>query len=113
VKGDTRQWAYTGPVAIDLSAQLASLTSLSASIPRTRTDASPRQTQHLLQAFTGFTAFLTSHAYGLASGGTRALFSGDVRLTPEAEEVRREIRALKGLVLNRYALQESWMTPRL
>jgi hypothetical protein len=94
-------WVYTALPPAGPSPQLVSLTSLSAALPRARADASPRRTQHLLQALAGLTGFLTSHVYGLASGGPRTPFGGDVRLTPEAEDVRREIRALKGLVLNR------------
>jgi hypothetical protein len=55
-------------------------------------------TRGLFQALTDLTAFITSHVYELS--GPRGMY-GQVTMHPEAEEVRKEIRVLKGMVLNR------------
>jgi hypothetical protein len=91
------RWSYQAPTAPHPSSVLTSLTALSSSIPKSPEDRA--STRGLFQTLTDLTAFLTSHAYGL-SKTSRGTF-GDVRMSPEAEEVRKEIRALKGLVLNR------------
>lgn len=71
----------------------------------------PRQSwkpkyQHMLQTLTDLTGYLTTQTYTLPSGG----FSGygvagytksSTLATPQQEELRKEIRALKGLVLSR------------
>jgi hypothetical protein len=61
----------------------------------------------MLQTLTDFTGYLTTQTYILPSGG----FSGygvtgytttSALATPQQEEIRKDIRALKGLVLSRY-----------
>lgn len=62
--------------------------------------------QHMLQTLTDLTGYLTTQTYILPAGG----FSGyggtgyttnSTLATPQQEEIRKEIRALKGLVLSR------------
>jgi hypothetical protein len=80
---------------------LTSLTSLHAATTQSRP--TPGRFQHTLQAFADFTGELTAQVYALPSYAVnRPMFGGETKLPPEADEVRREIRALKGLVLNRY-----------
>ncbi|KAF8529112.1 hypothetical protein BU17DRAFT_80297 [Hysterangium stoloniferum] len=59
--------------------------------------------QHTFKSLTDFTAFLSKETFDLYGNslGFRHAFSGARNLSPAQEDVRREIRALKGLVLNR------------
>jgi hypothetical protein len=58
--------------------------------------------QHTLQALIDFTGYLTTKTYALASAIHRLPGTVQSSTTPIEEEVRTEIKALKGLVLNRY-----------
>jgi hypothetical protein len=60
--------------------------------------------QHTLQALIDFTGYLTTKTYALASTIHRLPGTAPSSATPIEEEVRMEIKALKGLVLNRYVL---------
>jgi hypothetical protein len=59
--------------------------------------------QHTLQSLIDFTGYLTTKTYALASAMHRLPGSTPSSATAiEEEEIRMEIKALKGLVLNRY-----------
>lgn len=58
--------------------------------------------QHTLEALIDFTGFLTTKTYALASAMHRLPGTAASPMPIEEEEVRMEIRALKGLVLNRW-----------
>jgi hypothetical protein len=62
--------------------------------------------QHTLQALIDFTGYLTTKTYALASAIHRLPGTVQSSTTPIEEEVRTEIKALKGLVLNRYVFTE-------
>ncbi|KAI0254855.1 hypothetical protein BJV78DRAFT_1183304 [Lactifluus subvellereus] len=57
--------------------------------------------QHTLQALIDFTGYLTTKTYALAATIHRLPGTASPSATPIEEEVRMEIKALKGLVLNR------------
>jgi hypothetical protein len=70
--------------------------------------------QHTLQAFIDFTGYLTTKTYALASAMHRLPGATPSPATTgiEEEEIRMEIKALKGLVLNR-SVSLSFYTHRL
>ncbi|KAI0650553.1 hypothetical protein C8Q79DRAFT_944226 [Trametes meyenii] len=100
-------WTYTAPSPPAPPALLTSLTSLSAALPAPAPATNPPQPkfQHTFQALSDLTGYITTQTYaaplGLRAPGVGVGVGLNVPLSPEAEEVRREIRALKGLVLNR------------
>jgi hypothetical protein len=59
--------------------------------------------QHTLQALSDFTGYITTQLYALPSTSSyRGLgYNAGSTLGSDEEELRKEIRALKGLVLNR------------
>lgn len=64
--------------------------------------------QHTLQALIDFTGYLTTKTYTLASAMHRLPGTTSSPATGiEEEEIRMEIKALKGLVLNRFVLTHS------
>ncbi|KAH7930680.1 hypothetical protein BV22DRAFT_46754 [Leucogyrophana mollusca] len=95
-------WTYV-PLPIPTEPPLLpALDALRASLPRPSTIPPPSAstppalspTQRTLQALSDFTGYITTQTYSFSiRGGTTA--------DPQEDEVRREIRALKGLVLNR------------
>ncbi|KAI0638363.1 hypothetical protein C8Q77DRAFT_1048683 [Trametes polyzona] len=102
-------WTYTPPTPPAPAPLLTSLTTLASALPaRTTASAEPPQPkfQHTFQALSDLTGYIAAQTYASGFGGVRApafglgLGSG-APLAPAEEEVRREIRALKGLVLNR------------
>ena len=94
-------WAYARPTPATPTPLLSSLIALRTSLPapRSHTDTF----QHTLQALSDFTGYITTQLYALpniSSYWSVGLSTGTT-LGPEEDEMRREIRALKGLVLNR------------
>ena len=77
------------------SALLALKTAMPESVPR---NPSLQKTSEALSDFTGYIA---SQTYTLPANYHFSATGISTTLSPEEEEVRREIRALKGLVLNR------------
>lgn len=57
--------------------------------------------QHTYQALSELTGYIATQTYAIPHGMRAPGVGLGVPLTTEEEEVRREIRALKGLVLNR------------
>lgn len=103
----TSLWSYTPPPPPTPTPLLSSLTALHTSLPTSRSQTSPFQ--HTLQALSDFTGYITTQIYALPSISSYrgpGLNTGST-LQPEEEEIRKEIRALKGLVLNR----RSFMNP--
>ena len=118
---DAPTWAYAPPDSASPTQYLASLNSFSKSLPPNTELFSMKETgtggtkqnwkpkyQHMLQTLTDLTGYLTTQTYVLPSSG----FSGygvtgytttSTLAIPQQEELRKEIRALKGLVLNRYS----------
>ncbi|KAF7352564.1 hypothetical protein MVEN_01221700 [Mycena venus] len=92
-------WRYDPPTPPSPTALAQSLSALSTSIPKPSSEKhSPFQ--HALQSMTDFTGYISSQMYMpyLPVGGR---FGSGSTMAPAEEEVRKEIRALKGLVLNR------------
>jgi hypothetical protein len=104
------RWSYVSVSSSGPAPILNALSDLRSSLPSSSTT-SPSDTgpalRGLLQSLASLTALATSHAYGLTK---RATF-GQVEMSPGAEEVRKEIRALKGLVLNRRAFMGRGSSP--
>lgn len=65
--------------------------------------------QYVFKSLTDFTAFLSRETFQFYTVDTAAFRRnfGDSNLNPIQEEIRREIRALKGLVLNRWVFINS------
>ncbi|KAJ7044596.1 hypothetical protein C8F04DRAFT_1026910 [Mycena alexandri] len=90
-------WGYVPPEPLPPTALVQSLSALSASIPKPSPDKhSPFQ--HALQSMTDFTGYISSQMY---APYVAARFGPTSTMGPVEEDVRKEIRALKGLVLNR------------
>ncbi|KAI9000836.1 hypothetical protein BD414DRAFT_526238 [Trametes punicea] len=110
-------WTYTPPTPPTPSPLLSSLTTLASALPSpsspsaSQSPAPPQpKFQHTFQALSDLTGYIATQTFAASSHGLRAPGVGlHVPLSPEAEEVRREIRALKGLVLNR----RSFLPPRV
>ncbi|KAI9056505.1 hypothetical protein FKP32DRAFT_1763211 [Trametes sanguinea] len=105
-------WTYTPPSPPSPPPLLTSLTALSHALPApTSTSPAPPQPkfQHTFQALSDLTGYIATQTYAPAHGLRAPGVGLHVPLSPEAEEVRREIRALKGLVLNR----RSFLPPRM
>ncbi|KAF9452422.1 hypothetical protein P691DRAFT_756349 [Macrolepiota fuliginosa MF-IS2] len=99
------RWSYLPPLAPDPSPLVKSLLSLKLSLPKSQAS-KPSIFQKTFQALSEFTGYISTQVYvpyrppvGGAGIGTN--------LSPIEEQLRREIRALKGLVLNR----RSFLTP--
>ncbi|KAJ7811135.1 hypothetical protein B0H14DRAFT_3150870 [Mycena olivaceomarginata] len=92
-------WSYDPPAPPTPTALAQSLSALSTSIPKPSADKhSPFQ--HALQSMTDFTGYISTQMYvPYVSLGSR--YGSSSAMDPAEEEVRKEIRALKGLVLNR------------
>ncbi|KAI0036058.1 hypothetical protein K488DRAFT_38585, partial [Vararia minispora EC-137] len=100
---DPAHWSYVPPPSPPPPASTSTISSLLASLSTLLSVPLPR-TQHTLEALIDLTGYLTTETYelGLASRALR-LPSGipPSGMSPQEEEVRKEIKALKGLVLNR------------
>ncbi|KAI0353022.1 hypothetical protein OH77DRAFT_1427793 [Trametes cingulata] len=95
-------WTYVPPSPPPPPPLLASLTTLASSLPA-RDPSSPPQPkyQHTFQALSDLTGYIATQTYASPLGLRAPGVGLGIPLSPEEEEVRREIRALKGLVLNR------------
>ncbi|KAI0375830.1 hypothetical protein BV20DRAFT_959889 [Pilatotrama ljubarskyi] len=98
-------WTYVPPSPPAPPPLLTALTSLVSALPaRTSpSSSSPPQPkfQHTFQALSDLTGYIATQTYAMPYGLRAPGVGLGVPLSPEEEEVRREIRALKGLVLNR------------
>ncbi|PCH40818.1 hypothetical protein WOLCODRAFT_162568 [Wolfiporia cocos MD-104 SS10] len=95
-------WVYTAPELIDErsynGSTLSSLSSLKHALEKAAQREQTRY-QGLLDTLSELTGYVASRTYMVTSSFGQIY--GAVQLSPEEEDVRREIRALKGLVLNR------------
>ncbi|RPD80921.1 hypothetical protein L226DRAFT_432864, partial [Lentinus tigrinus ALCF2SS1-7] len=105
-------WTYTPPSPPPPPALLTSLTALKSALPPPPPD--QPKFQHTFHALSGLTGYIAAQTYAHAHAHTfRAPGVGlGPALSPEEEDVRREIRALKGLVLNRRAFMPRAGLPR-
>lgn len=82
---------------------LPALAKLQSSVSHAVSDHPTQRFQHTLEALIDFTGYLTTKTYALASAMHRLPGTTPPSGMPiEEEEVRMEIKALKGLVLNRW-----------
>lgn len=102
---DTAHWSYISVPPPPATPAITSLENLATSLKSHSTAPEPvSYRQHTLQALADLTGYLTTQTYSLASSRLRIPgVQPDLQSTQE-EDVRKEIRALKGLVLNRYAM---------
>lgn len=102
-------WSYTPatpPEPTPLSSSLSSLASSVSLAPRHPESTNPFQ--GTIDALADVTGYITTQTYQLATRGSMRMpgasgygLTGSTTLSPQEEEIRREIRSLKGLVLNR------------
>ncbi|RDB20128.1 hypothetical protein Hypma_012766 [Hypsizygus marmoreus] len=103
------RWTYNAPTPVEPSPILKSITALSTSMPK---GSSTKQSsfQYTLQSLADFTGYISTQVYlpYRHSSNTAAYMPINSNpLNPAEDEFKREVRALKGLVLNR----RSFMPP--
>lgn len=99
-------WSYATPSPPPATPAVASLENLAFSLKTNLVASEPRSyRQHTLQALVDFTGYLTTQTYSLASSRLRIPGVQTELHSSQEEDVRKEIRALKGLVLNRCVVQ--------
>ncbi|KAL1761585.1 hypothetical protein FB107DRAFT_286203 [Schizophyllum commune] len=98
VQGSQR-WRYVAPEVPPTPPLLSSLSTLSESMAKLPSETDNRPFQRALQTLGDLTGYLSSQVYApFRPNGPQYGSSG---LGPVEEDMRKEIRALKGLVLNR------------
>lgn len=96
---DVSVWSFKVPPPPPPSALESSLSVLHEALPGPSRDLkSVRKTYDALSNFTGY---MSSQLYAMPSNLRFTANGMSTVLSPEEEEIRREIRALKGLMLNR------------
>jgi len=96
---ETSIWKYVAPIPPTPPPIFISLANLRSMMPAQHPEKASAS-QHTLEALSEFTGYLTTQIY--KTPAYRSLgFNASHTLKPEEEEIRKEIRALKGLVLNR------------
>ncbi|KAF9647843.1 hypothetical protein BDM02DRAFT_3180411 [Thelephora ganbajun] len=116
---DTPTWTYVPSDPAPPTPYLVSLNSLSKSLPPNTESFSVKETdasgtkqswkpkyQHMLQTLTDLTGYLTTQTYilptsGFSGYGVTGYTTSSILATPQQEELRKEIRAVKGLALSR------------
>jgi len=101
------RWSYHVPDPATQSTPplLPALTKLQSSVTQAVSARPTHRFQHTLQSLIDFTGYLTTKTYALASAMHRLPGTTPSSATAiEEEEIRMEIKALKGLVLNRCVL---------
>ncbi|KAF9238741.1 hypothetical protein BU15DRAFT_47357 [Melanogaster broomeanus] len=95
-------WKYVPPPLPSPSPVLTTLSNLQAALPRS-TSPIPglSAAQRTLQVLSDFTGYITTQTYSLGISSLRGVNGATSGGFSLEDEVRREIRALKGLVLNR------------
>ncbi|KDQ64378.1 hypothetical protein JAAARDRAFT_166529 [Jaapia argillacea MUCL 33604] len=94
-------WSFSPPPPPSEPPLLSSLNTLTSALPKP-IGQQTNQFQHTLQTLFDLTGYISTQTYSIPSISSRSSgLNASAHLTPEEEEVRREIRALKGLVLNR------------
>ncbi|EFI27679.1 hypothetical protein CC1G_14604 [Coprinopsis cinerea okayama7 len=98
------KWKYEAPPPVEPSPLVQSLSRLESAVPKQQ---EPRSSvfQHTLETLTEITGYISSQVYVPYRPPPGGLgFSGSYGLSPAEEALKKEIRALKGLALNRYAI---------
>ncbi|TFK28859.1 hypothetical protein FA15DRAFT_678250 [Coprinopsis marcescibilis] len=96
-----KTWEYVTPQPLEPSALVKSLDALNEALPK-RKEVPSTVFQHALETLTEFTGYISSHVYipyRPPAGGMG--MSNSYGLSPAEDALKKEIRALKGLVLSR------------
>ncbi|KAL1735924.1 hypothetical protein EV714DRAFT_279939 [Schizophyllum commune] len=96
-----QRWRYVPPEVPPTPPLLSSLSSLSESMAKLPSETDNRPFQRTLQTLGDFTGYLSSQVYAPFRPNGPQYGLGSSGLGPVEEDMRKEIRALKGLVLNR------------
>ncbi|KAJ7653471.1 hypothetical protein B0H17DRAFT_1100662 [Mycena rosella] len=107
---DILYWGYAPPEAHSPTALMQSLASLSTSIPKPAPE-KHSTLQHALQTMSDFTGYISSQMYAPYVSSLNRFAPGG-QLGPAEEDARKEIRALKGLVLNRRSFMHTAPRPQ-
>lgn len=100
------RWSYQPRDPPEPSQLQKSFIQLSHSLPRTQTQSN--KYNHTLEALSELTGYISTQTYlPYRTLSSVSGFSSSSLLSPAEEELRREIRALKGLVLNRRSFMAS------
>ncbi|KAG6878582.1 hypothetical protein C0993_003037 [Termitomyces sp. T159_Od127] len=97
------RWSYNNPAPVEPSPVVKSIKKLTISLPK-NSEPRHKSREHTLQALSEFTGYISTQMYMpyQAPSSAAGFLSGhSSSIGPAEEEFRREIRALKGLVLNR------------
>ena len=92
-------WTFVAPPPLPEAPLSKSLFTLRSAFPSTPSPTS--SFQYTLQALTDLTGFIATQTYSFGNTLHMPNLGLSTPLGPQEEEIRREIRALKGLVLNR------------
>ncbi|KAF9006508.1 hypothetical protein BDQ17DRAFT_1238847 [Cyathus striatus] len=104
------KWTFTPPAPEPSSPIVQSLNALHLSLPKVpKGRSSPFQ--HVLQTLSDLTGYISTQVYLPYHPSTGAGIPSSGTLSPVVEELRREIRALKGLLLNRRSFMTSIPRP--
>ncbi|KAG0709870.1 hypothetical protein DFH29DRAFT_18091 [Suillus ampliporus] len=111
-------WVYVPPPISPPPPMIVALETLQAALPHnapapplSKVETAPlRPAQRTLQALADFTGYITTQTYSL--GLNMRAVNGSTTGSADVDEIRREIRALKGLVLNRRSFLPSVGLPR-
>ncbi|KAL1740281.1 hypothetical protein HDZ31DRAFT_47798, partial [Schizophyllum fasciatum] len=98
---EIQRWRYVNPEVPPTPPLLDSLQGLSRTMAKFPAQNEDRPSQRTLQALGDFTGYLSSQVYAPFRPTGMQYGTGSSGLGPLEEEIRKEIRALKGLVLNR------------
>ncbi|KAL1686942.1 hypothetical protein GGG16DRAFT_63301 [Schizophyllum commune] len=96
-----QRWRYVAPEVPPTPPLLSSLSALSESMSKLPSETENRPFQRTLQTLGDFTGYLSSQVYAPFRPNGPQYGLGSSGLGPVEEDMRKEIRALKGLVLNR------------
>ncbi|KAL1680788.1 hypothetical protein EV122DRAFT_207266 [Schizophyllum commune] len=96
-----QRWRYVPPEVPPTPPLLSSLSALSESMSKHPSETENRPFQRTLQTLGDFTGYLSSQVYAPFRPSGPQYGLGSSGLGPVEEDMRKEIRALKGLVLNR------------
>ncbi|KAG6817849.1 hypothetical protein H0H87_001681 [Tephrocybe sp. NHM501043] len=102
-----RRWTYTTPAPVEPSPIVESMKRLTTILPK-NSELRHNSLQHTLQALSDFTGYISTQMYMpyQAPSSAAGFLNNGSSGGPAEEEFKREVRALKGLVLNRNLMRE-------
>lgn len=93
-------WKYVKPPPSEPSPIVKSLGQLSSAMPAKTSEIRTSPFSHVIETLSEFTGYISSQVYVPYQAPSNG-FGVSSGLSPAEEQLKREIRALKGLVLNR------------